>query len=72
MLFSKKFVTEIKVEGMSCKHCKAKVVEAIEAIEGVKKVKADLETGKVVITSSQNVDLGVIIMMVGEAGFNVV
>lgn len=72
MLFSKKFITEIKVEGMSCKHCKAKVVEAIDAIEGVKKVKVDLQTGKVIITSSQTLDIGVIIMVVGEAGFNVV
>ena len=72
MLFSNKYITEIKVEGMTCRHCKAKVVEAIEAIEGVKKVKVDLETGKVIITSKETLDIAVIITMVAEAGFNVV
>ena len=72
MLFSKKYLTAIKVEGMTCRHCKAKVKEALLAIDGVKKVNVELETGEVTIISKEEIDLGVIITMVAEAGFNVV
>lgn len=36
----------IKVDGMSCMHCVARVEKAIAAVEGVKSVKVDLEKGE--------------------------
>lgn len=72
MLFSKKNITTINVEGMKCAHCTAKVEEALGAIDGVKKVKADLSTGVVTITAKKEIDMDVIITLVSEAGFNVV
>ena len=71
MLFGKKVVTVIKVEGLKCPHCKAKVETAIKAIDGVKKAVASLETNEVTITSKQALDKDVIITVVAEAGFTV-
>ena len=56
MLFGKKIVTVIKVEGLKCPHCKAKVETAIKAIDGVKKAVASLETNEVTITSKKPID----------------
>ena len=41
--------TIIKIEGMKCQHCAAKVLNALEHIEGVKKVKINLDKNTVVI-----------------------
>ncbi len=71
MLFGKKIVTVIKVEGLKCPHCKAKVETAIKAIDGVKKAVASLETNEVTITSKKPIDKDVIITVVAEAGFTV-
>ena len=71
MLFGKKIVTVIKVEGLKCPHCKAKVETAIKAIDGVKKAVASLETKEVTITSKKPIDKDVIITVVAEAGFTV-
>lgn len=71
MLFGKKIITVIKVEGLKCPHCKAKVETAIKAIDGVKKAVASLETNEVTITSKKPIDKDVIITVVAEAGFTV-
>jgi copper chaperone CopZ len=39
-----------KVEGMSCKNCKAHVEREISEIDGIEEVSADLVTGEVVIS----------------------
>ena len=72
MLFGKKIVTVVTVDGMMCGHCKAKVEMALGAIDGVKKVVANLETKEVTITSKKEIDKDVIITVVAEAGFTVV
>lgn len=38
--------TILKVDGMSCNHCVARVKAALEAVEGVKEVSVDLEKGE--------------------------
>ena len=42
MLFGKTENIVIKVEGMHCMHCAAKVEAALKALKGVKNAKADL------------------------------
>jgi copper chaperone CopZ len=39
-----------KVEGMSCKNCKAHVEREISEIDGIEEVTADLVTGEVIIS----------------------
>ncbi len=36
---------EIKIDGMHCEHCAAKVENALTSLDGVKKVKVKLEKG---------------------------
>jgi copper chaperone CopZ len=71
MLFGKKVETIVKVDGMKCPHCKAKVEMALKAIDGVKKVVANIDTKEVIITSKFEIDKDVIITVVAEAGFTV-
>lgn len=35
----------LKIEGMSCSHCKKRVEEAIRSVKGVTDVKVDLNSG---------------------------
>ncbi|HLC92238.1 MAG TPA: cation transporter [archaeon] len=42
----------IKVKGMHCNSCKLLIEDAVLEINGVEKVKADFETGKVVVAYS--------------------
>ncbi len=45
----------IKVEGMMCGHCEARVKKAVEALEGVTSAKADHEAGTVVIEAAKEI-----------------
>lgn len=42
-MFEKKLTAKIKVEGMHCNHCKAKVEAALKAAKGVKRFTVSLE-----------------------------
>ncbi len=42
----------IKVEGMMCEHCEARVKKALEAIPGVESAVADHAAGTAVVTLS--------------------
>ena len=72
MLFGKKIEKEIKVEGMHCMHCAAKVENAIKELDGVKSVKADPATKSVVIVSSVVLDDVLVAEAVKNVGFTMV
>ncbi len=40
---------ELKVEGMSCEHCRAAVETALKTLDGVNEVEVQLETGTVTV-----------------------
>ena len=42
----------IKIEGMMCPHCEARVKKALEALEGVTNAVADHTAGTAVVTMS--------------------
>jgi copper chaperone len=42
--------TTLKVEGMTCGHCKAAVEGALKELNGVSDVKVSLDTGKADVT----------------------
>jgi predicted copper-binding protein len=48
--------TIIKIEGMKCQHCAAKVTNALENIAGVKKVKINLDKKEAIIKSKEKLD----------------
>lgn len=40
----------LKIEGMSCDHCKKAVTEALQRLAGVQRVDVDLEGGKATVS----------------------
>lgn len=46
--------TTLKVEGMTCAHCKAAVEEELSALEGVERSNADFEKGTVEISYDES------------------
>lgn len=65
-------VKQFIVEGIHCKMCKKNVEEALKSIEEIKKFKVDLETGKTIIKSKEEVSEEVIKEKIEDCGFTVV
>ncbi len=42
----------LKIEGMMCKHCEARVKKTLEALEGVESALVSHETGTAVVTGT--------------------
>ncbi len=61
----------IKIEGMSCGHCQAKVENALNAISGVE-AKVDLKKKAATVNLSADVNDSVFSKAITEAGFEVV
>ncbi len=61
----------MKIEGMACGHCSARVEKALNAIDGVS-AKVDLEAKTAAITLTEPVDDQVLIQAVTDAGYEVV
>ena len=59
------------VSGMTCGHCVTSVKEEVSEISGVTEVEVDLETGRVVVVSSNPVDPAAVRAAVDEAGYAV-
>jgi len=53
---SETMIKKMKIEGMMCSHCEARVKKALEAIDGVSSAVASHETGYATVTLSKNVD----------------
>ena len=61
----------IKVKGMKCDHCKKRVEESLLKVEGIKKVKIDLKTGKVQITSKEVIPFSQLKTIIEETGYEI-
>ena len=62
----------IKVEGMMCPHCEARVKSALEAIEGVASAEPDHKSGCVTVKLSSDVATEVLADAIVAQGYNVV
>ena len=71
-MFGKKNKIIIKVDGMHCEHCAKKVTEAILKVDDSVKVKVDLKSGEVTITSKNSIDINNVKENVNETGFTFV
>lgn len=60
--------TELKVEGMSCGHCKMSVEKALKSVQGVEKVEVFLQEGKAIVEGSAPVEA--LIAAVQEEGYS--
>jgi len=62
--------TVLKIEGMTCNHCKMAVEKALKAVPGVESVQIDLDRKEAVVTGSA--ELSALKKAVEEEGFEVV
>lgn len=59
----------LRVEGMTCGHCVARVQKALAAAPGVSAANVDLETGIADIRADVNTDTAALIGLVEAAGY---
>ena len=62
----------LKVEGMMCTHCEARVKKAVEAVPGVESAAADHTAGTVTVIAGDSVQETTLIQAVEGAGYKVV
>ncbi len=60
----------LKIEGMSCPHCSARVEKALKAVAGVQNVVVNLEQANAVV-EGENIDVKTLVHAVTEAGYSV-
>ena len=63
---------KLRVEGMSCGHCKAAVEKALKAVDGVENAVVDLENKSAEVSLSKEVSDEVLKKAVTDAGYEVV
>lgn len=59
------------VSGMTCGHCVASVKEEVSEISGVTEVDVDLDSGRLVVVSTDPVDPAAVRAAVDEAGYTI-
>ena len=62
----------MKIEGMMCGHCEARVKKALEAVEGVQEAVVSHEAGNAVVTLSSDVADEVLKKAVEDQDYEVV
>lgn len=66
-----KIIATIKIEGMSCNHCKMTVEKVLKEINGVDEVEVDLNKKQAIIESDRKIDERKIKEVIEEEGFSV-
>ena len=62
----------MKIEGMMCCHCEARVKKTLEAVDGVSEASVSHETGTAVLTLSKDVSDNVLVSAVTEQDYKVI
>ncbi|CAM2963180.1 MULTISPECIES: heavy-metal-associated domain-containing protein [Dermacoccus] len=63
---------EYQVTGMTCGHCEMSIREEVGEISGVTDIQVSAQTGKLVVTASDEVDDAKVLAAVEEAGYSAV
>lgn len=61
-------MTDLKIEGMTCSGCQAKVQKALEAVDGVNEVQIDLAAGSARVEG--NSEPALLVAAVEDAGYS--
>jgi copper chaperone CopZ len=64
--------SEYQVTGMTCGHCEMSIREEVSTVPGVQEIQVSAQTGKLIITSTEEVDDAAVITAVDEAGYKAV
>ncbi|MBQ9002663.1 MAG: heavy-metal-associated domain-containing protein [Eggerthellaceae bacterium] len=67
-LFSEKQTQNLRVEGMHCEKCVARVTQALEDVEGVTSANVSLESASATV-EGRGFDAAALVAAVQEAGF---
>ncbi len=62
--------TEYQVTGMTCAHCEMSVREEVGRLAGVEDIAVSAQTGRLVVTASQELDDAEVLAAVDEAGYS--
>ncbi|MDX4026264.1 heavy metal translocating P-type ATPase [Aliarcobacter skirrowii] len=62
----------LKVDGMTCGHCKARVEKVLNAIEEVSSVEVDLSSKNVKVTLSKDIDSKILEDAIVDAGYEII
>ena len=63
---------DYQVTGMTCGHCEMSVREEVGEVAGVEEVEVSAQTGKLVVSSSGEIDDAKVLAAVEEAGYTAV
>lgn len=61
----------IRIEGMSCGHCTARVKKALEGLAGISSVEVDLSSNTATIEADVTVTDAVLKEIIDDAGYDV-
>ncbi|MDR2302827.1 MAG: cation transporter, partial [Deltaproteobacteria bacterium] len=64
-----KMVKKLKIEGMTCGHCTARVEKILTGIKGVDKAKVDLKSGTAEVTLSADLPDAALTQPVTDEGY---
>lgn len=70
-MFGKNKIT-MKIEGMMCGHCEARVKQTLEAIDGVEKADVSHEKGTAIVTFKGDVSVDTLKQAVEAQGYKVI
>ncbi len=60
---------ELKVAGMSCGHCVARVKKALEQVDGVREAEVSLDPGHAVV-HGEGLDPALLVAAIDDAGYD--
>ena len=61
--------SEYQVTGMTCAHCEMSVREEVSEVAGVDDIQVSAQTGKLVVSGSDDIDDAQVLAAVEEAGY---
>ena len=62
----------IKIEGMMCPHCEARVKQKLEELDGVLEVIASFEEKKATVKLNKDVSLDILVKTIEDQGYKVI
>lgn len=60
---------KVKIEGMSCNHCVARVTKALEALQGIKQVSVSLDDASAEFEKDDSIPESEVEKAITEAGY---
>ena len=62
----------LNIKGMMCEGCENRIKNVVKNIDGVEEVKADHNTGKVIITLNKDIEQETISEAIDDIGYEVI